>query len=121
MCDNPQLDQTITYVSSRDYRFHFCTHLSESNKVVLFCFPKTQNQFHLLLALRHFLNTSATTISHQIEFTETQKKGLKKKSTFSGTYIICCDNTSRITSYQFQLHTKPTKSISLFCLKSTPC
>jgi hypothetical protein len=33
------------------------------------------------------------------------------------TYIISCHNTSRITSNQFQLHTKPPKSISLFCLK----
>jgi hypothetical protein len=54
---------TITYASSRDYLSYSCTNLSEANKVVLFYFPKTQNQVHLLLTLHHFLYTSAT-ISH---------------------------------------------------------
>jgi len=59
-CGNPRLGQTIAYASSHAHRSHSCTRLFESNKAPRFCFPETQNQVHLFLALHRFLSTSAT-------------------------------------------------------------
>lgn len=35
------------------------------------------------------------------------------------TYIVCCYYACRITTYQFELHAEPPKSVPLFCLEST--
>jgi hypothetical protein len=67
----------------------------------------------------HMLSILLTTRFSTSDIYFTKEKKISRK--MSKTYIVSCHYAGRVTSDQLQLHAKPPKSITLLCLKPTPC